>query len=88
MTSESWRKFGVSVLAAIVGFVVVIALATVLFRSQALERRQTARNVARLVLEAEKNRRVLCLAVVRNPANAASDDPEVLRLCAEVGVEP
>ena len=88
MTRESWRKFGSSVLAAIVGVLVVFAVFTVLLRGQAVERRQTTRNVERLVLEAEKNRQVLCLAVVHNPANAASDDPEVLRLCAEVGVEP
>lgn len=34
------------------------------------------------------NRRVLCIGILHNAANTANQDPNVLRLCGEVGVYP
>jgi hypothetical protein len=51
------------------------------------ERRETNQNVRQLVMEAQKNREVLCIAVLHNPANEARNEPRLVQLCAELGVE-
>ncbi len=35
----------------------------------------------------EDGRRILCTGIVANANNLARDDPEVIRLCKEVGVD-
>jgi hypothetical protein len=85
---EIWRAAGRMVLQAIVGAIIILGIVIGLSGPSQQERRETNQNVRKLVMEAQKNREVLCLAVVHNPANVASDDPRILELCAEIGVVP
>lgn len=68
--------------------VMTLALAIVLSGSSVRERQQTNENVRLLVSESHKNRQALCIAVIRNPANVARNDPRLMAICAEVGVMP
>ena len=73
--------------AALVVLLLVLVAVLLSGPSQA-ERHQTATDVARLVDEARITREVICRAVLFNPANAASADPVIIDICAEIGVEP
>lgn len=79
---------GKALLYGFVSAVVLLALAIALSGPSQRERRDTARNVAKLVMESRKNRQILCIAIVRNPTDALHEDPDLLKLCGEVGVKP
>ena len=79
---------GKALLYGFVSAIVLLALAIALSGPTQRERKATAKNVARLVGESQKNRQLLCLALVRDPASSLKDDPDVQRLCSQVGVEP
>ena len=75
-------------LQGLVGALILLGIIIGLSGPSQQERRETARNVRMIQEESRKNREVLCLAVIRNPTNAASDDPRILALCREIGVMP
>lgn len=68
--------------------VCVIALAALLSGSSQAERRQTSRNVAKLVEESRLNRELICLVALRDPNNPAWASTRVIGLCTDVGVLP
>lgn len=89
MTRREWFiAIGKALVYGAVTVVLLIAVAIVLSGPSQRERTETNRNVRLLVDEARKNREALCLAVIRNPANAARDDPRLIELCREIGVAP
>jgi hypothetical protein len=84
---QSWRSRVIqAVIQAVLVVALIIGVVILLSGPSQRERRETNQNVRKLVMEAQKNREVLCLAVVHNPANAARDDIRLLELCREVGV--
>lgn len=79
---------GKALLYGFVSAVVLLALAIALSGPTQRERKETARNVAKLVGESRKNRQLLCAALIRDQNSALRDDPDVRRLCGQVGIEP
>ena len=74
-------KLGWQFVQAVVVILLIIGVFTFLGKQSVAERRETLR-------EAQLNRTISCIAIVENPANPSHDDPRILRLCADVGVEP
>ena len=88
-TGWGWMSaVGKALLYGVVAALCVLLLAVVLGGPSQRERQQTARNVERLVEEAELNRELLCLIAFNSSTNAAWDNPRVVEICEEVGVEP
>ena len=79
---------GKAILYGVTSALVLLALAIALSGPSQRERKQTARNVAKLVAESQKNRQLLCVALVRDPSSSFKDDPDVRKLCGQVGIEP
>ena len=66
----------------------VLALAALLSGPTIRERQQTARNVTRLIQEAETNRELVCLIALRDPQAVAWDNRRIVEICLDVGVMP
>lgn len=87
-----WHTLGRFILQGVVGAVILLGIVIGLSGPSQEERQTTARNVQRLIDEAERNREevrenraVVCM--IHGP-DAIKDDPRLLELCAEVGVGP
>ena len=79
---------GKALLYGFVSAIVLLALAIALSGPSQRERKETARNVAKLVGESRKNRQLLCAALIRDQNSQLANDPDVLRLCSQVGIKP
>ena len=89
MNSPNWsHTIGRAILYAVTTVLVLWALASWAGRASQVERRETAKNVAVLVEQAQLNRELVCLAILQNTNNPAREDSRVLKICDDVGVEP
>jgi hypothetical protein len=77
-----------ALISGVVAALCVLALAVVLSGPSQRERQQTARNVTKLVDEAQLNRELLCLIVFNNPESTAWSKPRIVEICGDVGVQP
>ena len=81
------KAIGKALAYAVVSAAVLLAIVIALSGPSQRERRDTAKNVAKLVAEARTNRELVCIGILGDLENPVRDQARVRELCADVGVE-